>query len=203
MRSESKPAGNVKLSSLQRYALWEVLAQSERVDHVSPNTWRALDRRGHISGAVVTPTGLTALGLPLRRPRTLKSAIRVACRALPWGEGALKPDFGNAAACVTVDDPDDDNGYLSLGSHPDCLGTIDIEVELDWEDEHPRFCTDNVWCGVTAWLESHGYAVTTDTHHPRSTRVRWIYRDLDASRSPAENEAFHRAAIEAVRRKHV
>jgi len=203
MRSVSRPVEKAKLSSLQRYAIWELLAQAERVDHVSPTTWRALERRGYITGAAVTPAGLAALGLPLRRPRTVKTAIRAACLALPWGDGTLQPAFGSARASVTVDDPDDDGGYLSPGSHPDCLGTIDMDAELDWEDEHPRCCADNVWSGVTAWLESHGYAVTTDTHHPRSTRVRWIHQDSDASRSPAENDAFHQAAIEHVRRKHV
>lgn len=102
-----------------------------------------------------------------------------------------------------VDDPDDDNGYLSLGSHPDCLGTIDIEAELDWEDMNPKACVDNVWDGVVAWLGGHCNAVTTDTHRPRSTRVRWIYRDVDADLSPAEQADRARIAIEAVRRKHV
>lgn len=93
MRSQSKPLARPKLSSLQRYALWELLAQAERVDHVSPNTWRALDRRALIVGAVVTPAGRRALGLPLRRPQSMKAAIRAAVRALPWYDGTLKPDF--------------------------------------------------------------------------------------------------------------
>lgn len=201
MRSQSRLPARPKLSPLQKYALWELLAQGERVDQVSPNTWRSLERHGHINGVCVTPAGLVALGLPLRRPRSMKAAIRAAVRALPWQDGTLKPDFGHAAACVTVDDPDDDNGYLSPGSHPDCLGTIDIEAELGFEDLHANVCVDNVWCGVTEWLECHGYAVTTDTRHPQITRVRWIYQDSEAYRSPAENDDFHRLAIEAVRRK--
>lgn len=202
MRSQPQPAAKPTLSSPQRYALWELLAQSERVDHVARNTWRALERRGWIDGVVVTPAGLAAMGLPLRRPRSLKIAIRAACRALPWGDGALTPQFGKAQASVIVDDPDDANGYLSFGSHPDCIGTVDIEAECDFEDLHPKSCAENVWDGVAAWLESHGYGVTSEAHGGRSAGVRWIYQDVDAGLSPAVQAERARIAIEAVRRKH-
>jgi hypothetical protein len=166
--------------SLQHYALWDLIAEQERVEHVPATTWRALERRGWIDGTTVTRAGLLAMGLPARTPSTLKGAIRAACRALPWGERQEKPQFGRAMASITIDDPDDAEGYLSPGGDADCLGTVDINGELDWEQANPEQCASNIWAGVEAWLASLGHQVSFTTHSPEITQVRWIYQEPES-----------------------
>jgi len=165
----------IKLSAVQHYALWNLLSEQERVDHVPGTTWRALERRGWIDDTQVTRAGLLAMGLPKRAPSTLKGAIRAACRALPWSQE--KPQFGDAMAAITIDDPDDAEGYLSPGGHADCLGTVDINGELDWDQAYPELCASNVWDGVAAWLSTLGHEVEFTTHSPEITQIRWIYLD--------------------------
>ncbi len=165
----------IKLSAVQHYALWNLLSEQERVDHVPGTTWRALERRGWIDDTQVTRAGLLAMGLPKRAPSTLKGAIRAACRALPWSQE--KPQFGDAMAAITIDDPDDAEGYLSPGGAPDCLGTVDINGELDWDQAYPELCASNVWDGVAAWLSTLGHEVEFTTHSPEITQIRWIYLD--------------------------
>ena len=164
-----------KLSAIQHYALWNLLSEQERVDHIPGTTWRALERRGWIDDTQVTRAGLLAMGLPKRAPSTLKGAIRAACRALPWSQE--QPQFGDAMAAITIDDPDDAESYLSPGGHADCLGTVDINGELDWDQAYPELCASNIWDGVSAWLSTLGYEVEFTTHSPEITQIRWIYRD--------------------------
>lgn len=163
----------IKLSAVQHYALWNLLSEQERVDHIPGTTYRALERRGWIDDTQVTRAGLLAMGLPKRAPSTLKGAIRAACRALPWSQE--KPQFGDAMAAITIDDPDDAEGYLSPGGHADCLGTVDINGELDWDQAYPELCASNVWDGVAAWLSTLGHEVEFTTHSPEITQIRWIY----------------------------
>lgn len=163
----------IKLSAVQHYALWNLLSEQERVDHIPGTTYRALERRGWIDDTQVTRAGLLAMGLPKRAPSTLKGAIRAACRALPWSQE--KPQFGDAMAAITIDDPDDAEGYLSPGGAPDCLGTVDINGELDWDQAYPELCASNVWDGVAAWLSTLGHEVEFTTHSPEITQIRWIY----------------------------
>jgi len=165
----------IKLSAVQHYALWNLLSEQERVDHVPGTTYRALERRGWIDDTQVTRAGLLAMGLPKRAPSTLKGAIRAACRALPWSQE--KPQFGDAMAAITIDDPDDAEGYLSPGGHADCLGTVDINGELDWDQAYPELCASNVWDGVAAWLSTLGHEIEFTTHSPEITQIRWIYLD--------------------------
>lgn len=164
-----------KLSAIQHYALWNLLSEQERVDHIPGTTWRALERRGWIDDTQVTRAGLLAMGLPKRAPSTLKGAIRAACRALPWSQE--QPQFGDAMAAITIDDPDDAESYLSPGGHADCLGTVDINGELDWDQAYPELCASNIWDGVAAWLSTLGHEVEFTTHSPEITQIRWIYRD--------------------------
>ena len=165
----------IKLSAIQHYALWNLLSEQERVDHIPGTTWRALERRGWIDDTQVTRAGLLAMGLPKRAPSTLKGAIRAACRALPWSQE--QPQFGDAMAAITIDDPDDAESYLSPGGHADCLGTVDINGELDWDQAYPELCASNIWDGVAAWLSTLGHEVEFTTHSPEITQIRWIYRD--------------------------
>lgn len=162
-----------KLSAIQHYALWDLIAEGERVEHVPGTTYRALERRGWIDGTQVTRAGFLALGLPKRAPSTLKGAIRAACRALPWSQE--QPQFGAAMAAITIDDPDDAESYLSPGGHADCLGTVDINGELDWDQAYPELCASNIWDGVAAWLSTLGHEVEFTTHSPEITQIRWIY----------------------------